>query len=101
MSIEPYLQKDIKMAVRKKAENISFQQVEEQQFDHTSLNYLEKRTLHKSLLKASTALDNALQDEARGIRERLFQKTTSRQKWPKRLIPGSAVDRRDKQNQAT
>ena len=90
-----------KKAVRKKAPNISFLQVEEKQFEHTSLNFLEKQTLYKYLPKASIALDNALHDEARVIRERLFQKTTSRQKWPKRLVPGSAVDRRDNENKAT
>ena len=36
MSIEPYLPQEIKMAVRKKAQNILFRQVEEKQFEHIS-----------------------------------------------------------------
>ena len=42
-----------------------------------------------------------MKKEASNIRERLFNKTTSRQKWPRRLVPGSAIDKRHNENQIT
>ena len=97
--ITPFLPPEVKGIIKKKEPNITFRQVEEDLLDDTSLNYLEKGMLYSSLNKASISRDDNFKKEAIAIRERLFHKITSRQKWPKRLIPGSAVEKRDNENQ--
>jgi len=84
----------VKKTVQKKAPTITFFQVKEKLITDTSLNFLEKAMLYTSLNKAVTAREDSIKREACLIRERLFHKTTSRQKWPKRLVPGSAVEAR-------
>ena len=54
--------------------------------------------LYSSLAKASCEREDSLKKEAQAVRERLFHKVTSRQKWPKQLIPGSPVQVRDDEN---
>ena len=96
--ITPYLPTELRKAVHKKAPNLLFRQVKERLLDSTSLNYLEKGMLYSSLAKASCEREESIKKEAHALRERLLQKVTSRQKWPKQLIPGSAVQVRDDEN---
>ena len=48
--------------------------------------------------EALATRDKRMKSEAILLRERLFRKTTSRQKWQKHLIPGSAVEIRNTEN---
>ena len=69
--------------------------------DDSSLNYLEKAMIYGCINEASATREKCMKQEAIVIREKLFNKTTSRQKWPKILVPGSAVEIRDNKNQIT
>ena len=96
--IAPYLSTELKKVVQKKVPNLLFRQVKERLLDDTNLNYLEKGMLYSGLAKASCAREDSLKKEAQAVRERLFHKVSSRQKWPKQLIPGSPVQVRDDEN---
>ena len=96
--IAPFLPPQIKLIAKKKAPTITFHQVKEKLLEDTGLNFLEKAMLQSSLKKASTSREDSIRREACVIRERLFHKTTSKQKWPKRLVPGSAVEIRYNEN---
>ena len=57
--------------------------------------------IHGCLKETTATREKRLKQEATLFREKLFNKITSRQKWPKNLIPGSAVETRHRENQAT
>ena len=96
--ITPFLPPEAKRITKKKAPYLTFKEVKEKQLYHTSLNYLEKGMLYSSLKRASTTREMSMKREATAVRDRLFHKITSRQRWPKLLIPGSAVEIRHNEN---
>ena len=100
LEIAPFLPIHAREIVRKKAPTLTFHQVREKMLDDTNLNFLEKAILQNSLKKASTTMVDTIKRKATATRDRLFHKTSSRQKWPKRLVPGSAVEVRHNENKA-
>ena len=97
-TIAPFLPAHVKKIVKKKAPTLTFCQVRGNMLEDTNLNFLEKAMLQNSLKKASTTREDSLKRGTHVIRDRLFRKTTSRQRWPKRLVPGSAVEARHNEN---
>ena len=85
-------------ALKKKAPNLTFRDVKDKALEQWDLNYLEQSMLYGCLKEASTAREIRIKQEASIVRERLFKHTSSRQKWPKKLIPGSAVEKRQNEN---
>ena len=95
----PFLPPQMQKITLKKIPNLTFKQVKDRQLDDSNLNYLEKAMLYGCIKEATATREKHMKQEATLLRERLFHKTTSRQKWPKNLIPGSAVEIRNKENQ--
>ena len=98
LRITPYLQSEIRGIMKRKAPTLTFRQVEERMLEDTDLNFLEKQMLLSSLDRAKVSREDTFRREACNIRDRLFHKITSKQKWPKRLVPGSAVEVRHNEN---
>ena len=99
--IAPYLPSHARKVVKKKKPNLTFKEVKDKQLNNSGLNYLEQAMLYGCIKEASATREICMKKEASNIRERLFNKTTSRQKWPRRLVPGSAIDKRHNENQIT
>ena len=95
----PFLPPQMQKITLKKIPNLTFKQVKDRQLDDSNLNYLEKTMLYGCIKEATATREKRMKQEATLLRERLFHKTTSRQKWPKNLIPGSAIEIRNKENQ--
>ena len=95
----PFLPPQIQKIILKKIPNLTFKQIKDRQLEGSNLNYLEKAMLYGCTKEATATREKRMKQEATLLRERLFHKTTSRQKWPKNLIPGSAVEVRNKENQ--
>ena len=99
--ITPFLPSQVRRAIRLKAPTLTFGEVRTKQFSEYKLNFLECGAVFNSLKEAEIAWDNKIKEIVKNTRERLFNKTTSRIKWPKgKTVPGSALNMREKENES-